>query len=164
MRLATCTVSKDGFSKASWNEQRISRLRELADKIAHMGVDLLCMPAGYLCAPSAFECRALTGEIDVLVCTDAAAEGLNLQTADLLANFVAASGMTIYDYAQPLQLRAAADLMEKYSDLPMDFADATLVLLGAELEVVDVLTLDRRGFKVFRLPRKRRFRLVLDEA
>lgn len=31
--------------------------------------------------------RFLTGRIDVLVCTDAAAEGLNLQTADLLINF-----------------------------------------------------------------------------
>lgn len=31
--------------------------------------------------------RFLRGEIDVLVCTDAAAEGLNLQTADWLVNF-----------------------------------------------------------------------------
>ncbi len=31
--------------------------------------------------------RFLRGEIDVLVCTDAAAEGVNLQTADLLINF-----------------------------------------------------------------------------
>lgn len=31
--------------------------------------------------------RFLRGEIDILVCTDAAAEGLNLQTADLLINF-----------------------------------------------------------------------------
>lgn len=31
--------------------------------------------------------RFLRGEIDVLVCTDAAAEGLNLQTSDLLVNF-----------------------------------------------------------------------------
>ncbi len=31
--------------------------------------------------------RFLRGEIDVLVCTDAAAEGLNLQTANLLVNF-----------------------------------------------------------------------------
>ncbi|AEG13744.1 helicase domain-containing protein [Desulfofundulus kuznetsovii DSM 6115] len=31
--------------------------------------------------------RFLRGEIDVLVCTDAAAEGLNLQTADLLVNY-----------------------------------------------------------------------------
>jgi hypothetical protein len=31
--------------------------------------------------------RFLRGEIDILVCTDAAAEGLNLQSADLLVNF-----------------------------------------------------------------------------
>ncbi len=31
--------------------------------------------------------RFLRGQIDILVCTDAAAEGLNLQTADLLINF-----------------------------------------------------------------------------
>jgi hypothetical protein len=31
--------------------------------------------------------RFQNGEIDVLICTDAAAEGLNLQTADLLVNF-----------------------------------------------------------------------------
>lgn len=31
--------------------------------------------------------RFLRGEIDILVCTDAAAEGLNLQTADMIANF-----------------------------------------------------------------------------
>lgn len=29
----------------------------------------------------------MIGEIDLLLCTDAAAEGLNLQTADLLINF-----------------------------------------------------------------------------
>ena len=31
--------------------------------------------------------RFVAGEIDILLCTDAAAEGLNLQTADLLVNF-----------------------------------------------------------------------------
>jgi superfamily II DNA/RNA helicase len=31
--------------------------------------------------------RFVNGDIDVLLCTDAAAEGLNLQTADLLVNF-----------------------------------------------------------------------------
>jgi hypothetical protein len=31
--------------------------------------------------------RFLRGEIDILICTDAAAEGLNLQSADLLINF-----------------------------------------------------------------------------
>jgi hypothetical protein len=39
------------------------------------------------CSREKIKQRFLRGEIDVLVCTDAAAEGLNLQTADLLINF-----------------------------------------------------------------------------
>ena len=53
--------------------------------------------------------------------------------------------------------------MAKYHDVPMDYADATLVLLGARLGLPDVLTLDRSGFNVFRLPQKKAFHLVLDE-
>ncbi len=41
--------------------------------------------------------------------------------------------------------------MKKYRNLPMDFADGTLVALGEELETDRILTLDRRGFGVFRL-------------
>jgi predicted nucleic acid-binding protein len=82
---------------------------------------------------------------------------------DLLSSFVAASHVEIHDYTQPRELRAAADLMEQYHDVPMDYADATLVLLGASLGLADVLTLDRRGFRVFRLPRRKAFRLVLEE-
>jgi predicted nucleic acid-binding protein len=82
--------------------------------------------------------------------------------AGLLSNFVAASSVAIYDYAQPPELRAAVDLMARYHDVPMDYADATLVLLGGRLELAEILTLDRRGFSVFRLPRGKSFRLVLD--
>ena len=52
--------------------------------------------------------------------------------------------------------------MERYRDTPMDFADATLVLLADVLEVFDVLTLDRRGFSTYRAPSGNGFRLVLD--
>ncbi len=48
-------------------------------------------------------------------------------------------------------LTRVAALMEKYRDVPMDFADATLVVLGEELHTDQVFTLDRRGFSVFRL-------------
>lgn len=41
-------------------------------------------------------------------------------------------------------------LMEQYADLPMDFADASLVALAERLRVSKVFTLDRRGFAVFR--------------
>ena len=82
--------------------------------------------------------------------------------ARALADLVTGSGMTIYDLCQPPDLHEAARLMERYRDTPMDFADATLVLLADVLEVFDVLTLDRRGFSTYRAPSGNGFRLVLD--
>ena len=57
-------------------------------------------------------------------------------------------------------LRRVASLMERYRNVPMDFADATLVALGEELETDTVFTLDRRGFSVYRMNRTKRFRLI----
>jgi hypothetical protein len=80
----------------------------------------------------------------------------------LLAEFVAASGLNVVDFTQPEMLFEAADLMDKYSDLPMDFADATLVLLAEQLQILEVLSLDRRGFAVFRTRDRKAFQFVLD--
>ncbi len=77
------------------------------------------------------------------------------------AELLLASGVLITESAQPQQVRAAAELMDKYSDAPMDFADATLVLLAEELGVMDILTLDRRGFSTYRTAKGKAFRLVL---
>ena len=82
--------------------------------------------------------------------------------AKALASFAQAVGLLVYECAHPTQIGAAAALMDKYSDTPMDFADATLVLLADQLDVVDVLTLDRRGFRTYRTSRGTPFRLVLD--
>jgi hypothetical protein len=79
-----------------------------------------------------------------------------------LADLVAASGMEVYDISRPPELHAAVSLMEKYSDTPMDFADATLVLLAEALQTLDILTLDRRGFSTYRTSRRQAFRRVLD--
>jgi len=68
----------------------------------------------------------------------------------LLAEFVQAAGVQIFESTQPQQLLLAAALIEKYSDTPMDFADATLVLLGEEIGTSKVFTLDFRGFKTYR--------------
>jgi len=43
------------------------------------------------------------------------------------------------------------ELMRTYADLPMDYADATLVALGEELGTRLVMTTDRRDFGVYRL-------------
>ena len=41
-------------------------------------------------------------------------------------------------------------VMQRYADVPADFADATLVALAEEMSAFAVYTLDRRGFSVFR--------------
>ena len=60
----------------------------------------------------------------------------------------------------PKSLQRAAELMEKYRNVPMDFADATLVILGEELETDWAFTLDRRGFSTYRMNRNRAFQIV----
>jgi len=57
-------------------------------------------------------------------------------------------------------LRRVAALMEKYRNVPMDFADATLVALGEELETDWVFTLDRRGFSTYRMNRRKPFHVI----
>lgn len=56
-------------------------------------------------------------------------------------------------------LARARKLMEKYQDLPMDLADATLVAVAERLRLTKVFTLDS-DFRVYRLPGKKSFRLV----
>ncbi|MBI2960698.1 MAG: PIN domain-containing protein [Betaproteobacteria bacterium] len=57
-------------------------------------------------------------------------------------------------------LKRVSVLMEKYRNVPMDYADATLVALGEELGIDLVFTLDGRGFSAYRLNQRRPFRLV----
>ena len=49
--------------------------------------------------------------------------------------------------------------MEKYKDVPMDFADSTLVALGEEMEITEIFTLDVKGFSAYRMHGKKAFRL-----
>lgn len=58
------------------------------------------------------------------------------------------------------ELRRIGALMERYRNVPMDFADATLVALGEALQTDSVFTLDRRGFSVYRLQGRKPFRLI----
>ncbi|MDE2999696.1 MAG: hypothetical protein OXU79_11525 [Gemmatimonadota bacterium] len=80
----------------------------------------------------------------------------------LLTEFVTTARIRVFEFAQPAALRRCATLMEKYADTPMDYADATLVLLAEQLKCFDVLTLDRRGFSTYRSSENRGFRLVLE--
>lgn len=80
----------------------------------------------------------------------------------LLVEFLTAGGVAVLDFSEPSELQDAVSLMERYSDTPMDFADATLVLLAERLGVLEIVTLDRRGFSAYRTRRGEAFTLVLD--
>ena len=62
--------------------------------------------------------------------------------------------------ASQASLKRVSVLMEKYRNVPMDYADATLVALGEELGTDLVFTLDQRGFSVYRLNQRGSFQLL----
>jgi len=57
-------------------------------------------------------------------------------------------------------LQRIKQLTIKYSDLPMDFADACLVLLGEKLTISTIATIDR-DFDVYRLKGKKPFTTLI---
>jgi predicted nucleic acid-binding protein len=73
-------------------------------------------------------------------------------------DFVLTGALTLVP-ADIESLTTVQRLMMKYSDLPMDFADATLVALAQDLDVEDILTFDSH-FNIYRLKGKRRFNVV----
>ena len=62
---------------------------------------------------------------------------------------------------EPVDFRAVEKLARKYADQPMDFADASVVLLAMRTGVREILTADRRDFAVYRLAGRVRFIDVL---
>lgn len=52
------------------------------------------------------------------------------------------------------------DLMIRYADRPMDFADATLVHVAGREGIADILTIDHDDFETYRFGRNRRFRIA----
>jgi len=70
--------------------------------------------------------------------------------------------------ARLLQLLSVPDcaaivrILERYSDFPCDYADATLIDLAERTGVVAIATIDQRDFSVYRLRGGKRFRILLE--
>ena len=110
---------------------------------------------------------ALLGDFTGTLCTTNAVitEAMHLLKDDTrgprrLAEFVQAVRIHVFESTQPQQLLSAVPLIEKYADAPMDFADATLVLLAERLGVNQIVTLDRRGFQIFRTRKGKGFEII----
>ena len=63
-----------------------------------------------------------------------------------------------------LDCARAATLVLKYRDLPMDFADASLVILAEHLGHGRILSSDRRDFEAFRFKNTRPFENLLFQS
>jgi predicted nucleic acid-binding protein len=70
------------------------------------------------------------------------------------------SGAALLVPSTPTSLQRVRELLDKYADLPMDFADATSVALTEELDCTSVVTTDRTDFSVYRLKGRKPFRIV----
>ena len=57
-------------------------------------------------------------------------------------------------------MRRVRKLLDKYADLPMDYADATLVALAEELGTAAVFTTDRTDFSIYRLKDRKPFHIL----
>jgi predicted nucleic acid-binding protein len=73
--------------------------------------------------------------------------------------FFARGGATLVPTNRPTLERCQA-LLAKYADLPMDYADATLVALAEELGSRLVFTTDRRDFSIYRTAAGASFEIV----
>lgn len=62
------------------------------------------------------------------------------------------------------ELPSIRKLIRQYADLPMDFADATLVQVAKRHSIDRIFTLDRRDFSIYRLGRGKAFTIIPNTA
>jgi uncharacterized protein len=71
-------------------------------------------------------------------------------------NSIAAGAFSIFELRMQHAARMAM-LIEKYEDLPMDMADASLVVLAEALGHGRILTVDQRDFSIYRWDQRNLF-------
>jgi predicted nucleic acid-binding protein len=79
--------------------------------------------------------------------------------AKRLGEFVLSGGTSIWFMDQEA-LGRAVHLMERYSDHPMDLADASLIAAAESLQTRKVFTLDRNDFSTYRIQQGHRHETV----
>jgi predicted nucleic acid-binding protein len=72
----------------------------------------------------------------------------NKETQIDFLDWISEGGIEIHELKQ-WQISGIRDKMEKYSDLPADFADATLLQTAEERDLDFIITLDK-DFQVYR--------------
>jgi hypothetical protein len=75
--------------------------------------------------------------------------------ADALRAFVMKGGATIHRPTDA-EIERSFELMERYRELPMDFADASILAAAEALRTLKIFTLDARHFGAYRVRRGHR--------
>ena len=84
---------------------------------------------------------------------------VNVHAQQDFYSWVMQKGILIADINQH-DIPRLIELTKKYSDIPMDFADATLVITAEKSGIREIISLDR-DFDIYRLPGREHIRNVL---
>lgn len=108
------------------------------------------------------DCRGALASLDepVVVTVPVLTEAFHLlnpgsRGSAALRAFLRAGAVDTWTFDGPGLSRALA-LMDRYADLPMDLADASLVVAAERLSTRRVLTFDRKHFAAYRIAHGRR--------
>jgi hypothetical protein len=85
---------------------------------------------------------------------------LGIEQAAALMDEVAAGDIDVWDLT-PESRAKIPGLIRRYADLPMDLADASLVMLAESLGHGRILTTDQRDFRTYRWKSRRPFESLL---
>jgi predicted nucleic acid-binding protein len=73
-------------------------------------------------------------------------------------------GDLLLEHPHDEDLKRMEELMTKYADLPMDFADASLVAVAERLNLNRIFTLARADFSIYRLRNRTPFVIISPPA
>ncbi len=81
---------------------------------------------------------------------------LSIKTQIAALDFILESVVEIVPYSIE-SLRRSKNLMQKYSDLPMDYVDATTVCLAMDTGIENIVTFDKKDFNIYRSEKDQTF-------
>jgi uncharacterized protein len=85
--------------------------------------------------------------------------GARVSESDAVWGFVR-SGAIVLATSTTADLPPLQELMSRYKDRPMDFADATLVHLAQRESLSTILTVDHDDFETYRIGGRKRFTIL----
>jgi len=124
-------------------------LHETRNPYRERALRLIAVPQPRLLSPF------ILAELDYLITRDAGAQRARTLLADIERGVYSLEQFGNEDIAR------ARAVMERYADLEIGLADASIVVLAERHDCIDVLTTDQRHFRTVTTSRGQPFRLLL---